>query len=162
MKSTFKKEKILKEKQKKISKVIKRIEKIESFCSDSITRQNIDNLRYYYTLCEIVYKDLLVKYIEIKTKKKLDSNAKNKQKTINVTQVYSVFKFFGFDFKEDFLKDIFSSNNTDSARRLRNKITHSMDIENNDEFNLKSTKYIKEMKEFLAKFKEGPNNGIFN
>jgi hypothetical protein len=151
MKSTFKKEKILKEKQKKISKVIKRIEKIEFFCSDSITRQNLHNLKYYYTLCEIAYKDLLKKIY-----------SKNKQMTINVNQVYSVFKCFCFDFKEDFLKNIFGSYNTDSARRLRNKITHSMDIKNKDELNLKSTKYIKEMKEFLANFKEGPNNGISN
>ena len=107
-------------------------------CSDKETMERVDRFKTGFEICEIVYKQLLREHQRAKTGKMPD------RMVISMTQVPYVFQFAGYTDEHDLLNNLFGSKDLRmhrSAKKLRDRLTHSIDEHAIQELTLREVEF---------------------
>ena len=97
--------------------------RLETVFNDKQVREDIDNFKDKFTMCEITYKIFLREHQYRKTGKQSDFLK------ISMTQVPHALSFAGYDFDKDLLTNLFGGETRYgimSAKKLRDLLTHTI------------------------------------
>lgn len=114
------------------------LERLESFFKqDTDTVQLLEDFKNKFNICETVYKVILKKYQNCKSKKS------EEHLILDMRQVPSALNFAGYTFDKALLTELFGSNSSkgETVKKLRDKITHGI--------NKKAVKEISDRKDEL-------------
>ena len=86
---------------------------MSSIFNNPNTKQEIDNFKERFLICEVVYKIILKEYTYRKTGIRLD------RLKVNMKQAPSALKFVGYDFDKDLLAKLFGSDGQVGKRSVK-------------------------------------------
>lgn len=131
------------------NKAKKELERLENISKDVL--EEIDEFKDKFLICEKVYKVLLAQYLKDKNKGVNEQDMK-----IHMNQVKSALRKAGYDFDDQILSKLFSSNDTAgerSVKKIRDRLTHSMQENDIKEFKYRKEELYEYMNYFLDKIR---------
>ena len=122
--------------------------RIDTLVSDLSVKEMIEEFKYKYSVCEIVYKVILDSHQFNKT------GVHNQRLIVDMRQVPHALKYAGYDFDNGMLSHLFGAedkNGQRSVKKLRDSLTHNLSDAAVKELRDRETELNGYMDSFLSK-----------
>lgn len=123
--------------------------RLEKVYADKATLENVEKFKNTFSICEAVYKTVL-----LEQQKRLHGEKAKRMEQLKITmsQVPSALRFAGYAFDDDLLQRLFGSEKKrwqKSAKKLRDEMTHQINTAAINELTKRGKELFADMETFL-------------